>query len=159
MTLWGGRFDGDMDAAVWDFTVSPTDRRLLSADIAGSIAHVKALGSAGILPTDDVSALVGGLEQIADEARAGEFVFEESDEDVHTAVERRLGEIVGPVAGRLHTGRSRNDQVALDLRLWMLGSTARLSAGIKSLIATLVEQAERVGDAVVPSRTVLAILG
>lgn len=153
MTLWGGRFGEDPDAAMWEFTASRTDRRLLAVDVAGSIAHVKALGSAGILPADDVASLLGGLEQIATEAELGEFEFTETDEDVHTAVERRLRDLVGEVAGRLHTGRSRNDQVALDLRLYLLRSVAEITTGIKGLITVLVDRAEEAGEAVVPSYT------
>jgi argininosuccinate lyase len=138
---------------MWDYTASQTDRRMLAVDVAGSIAHVKALGAAGILPAGDVSALVFGLETICDEAEAGTFEFAPGDEDVHTAVERRLGEFTGEVAGRLHTGRSRNDQVALDLRLWMLGSIGRIQQGIRGMVATLVEQAEAAGETVVPSYT------
>ena len=153
MTLWGGRFTGGPDPSVWDFTASTTDRRMLAVDVAGSIAHVRALGSAGIISEDDVASLLDGLEQIAEEARDGTFEFTDADEDVHTAVERRLGEIAGEVAGRLHTGRSRNDQVALDLRLWLLGSVGRIEQGIRGLVATLVEEAENAGEAVVPSFT------
>ena len=120
MTLWGGRFSGDMDPTVWDFTASRADRRLLEVDVAGSIAHVAALGAAGILPATEVATLLKGLELVAAEARDTTFRFEEADEDVHSAVERRLGELVGEVAGKLHTGRSRNDQVALDIRLFLL---------------------------------------
>lgn len=153
MTLWGGRFGERPDRQMWAFTVSPADRRLLEVDVAGSIAHVKGLGSAGILPPDVVTTLLEGLEQIADEARRGAFEFAETDEDVHTAVERRLGDLVGEAAGRLHTGRSRNDQVALDLRLWLLGSASLIERGITRLVATLGEAAEAAGEAVVASYT------
>jgi argininosuccinate lyase len=153
VTLWGGRFTGGLDPAVWDFTASTTDRRMLIVDVRGSIAHVKALGAAGILPEDDVSALLEGLAAILDEAEAGTFEFTETDEDVHTAVERRLGEIAGEVAGRLHTGRSRNDQVALDLRLWLGEATTEIERGIRGLVTVLVDQAVNAGDAVVPSYT------
>ena len=132
---------------------SHSDRRLLGVDIAGSIAHVTALGSAGILPPEEVAELREGLGQIAEEAADGSFEFVESDEDVHTAVERRLGEIVGELAAKLHTGRSRNDQVALDIRLYLLESTERIEQGIVRMVATLLEAAERVGEAVVSSYT------
>jgi len=153
MTLWGGRFDDDPDAAVWAFTASRTDRRLLAVDVVGSIAHVTALGTANILPTPEVEALVAGLETIAAEEAAGEFEFLDTDEDVHTAVERRLGELVGAVAGKLHTGRSRNDQIALDLRLYLLGSIDRIQHGISGLITGLLAAAEEAGEAVVASYT------
>lgn len=153
MTLWGGRFGEEPDPVVWDFTASRTDRRMLQVDVAGSIAHVKALGAAGILASEETGTLVDGLEQIREEARAGNFEFVETDEDVHTAVERRLGQLVGPVAAKLHTGRSRNDQVALDVRLYLLESVARIERGVVRLIATLLDRAESMGEAVVPSYT------
>jgi argininosuccinate lyase len=153
VTLWGGRFDDDPDAAVWAFTASRTDRRLLAVDVAGSIAHVTALGTANILPGPEVEALVAGLETIAAEEAAGEFEFLDTDEDVHTAVERRLGELVGAVAGKLHTGRSRNDQIALDLRLYLLGSIDRIQHSISGLITSLLTAAEEAGEAVVASYT------
>ena len=153
MTLWGGRFDDALDESVWAFTTSPTDRRLLAVDVAGSVAHVAALGVAGILPSAEVAEILTGLESIAAEVAAGGFEFTETDEDVHTAVERRLAELVGPIAGKLHTGRSRNDQIALDLRLYLLDSVARLDAGIAGLIRALVDVADQSGEDVVPSYT------
>jgi argininosuccinate lyase len=153
VTLWGGRFSGDMDPTVWDFTASRADRRLLEVDVAGSIAHVAALGAAGILPATEVATLLKGLELVAAEARDTTFRFEEADEDVHSAVERRLGELVGEVAGKLHTGRSRNDQVALDIRLFLLAMSVQIRNGIRGLVATLVDQAEAAGETVVPSFT------
>ncbi len=153
MTLWGGRFDDALDESVWAFTASPTDRRLLAVDVAGSVAHVTALGSAGILPPEEVIEIVTGLESIAAEVAAGGFEFAETDEDVHTAVERRLTELVGPIGGKLHTGRSRNDQIALDLRLYLVDSVARLDAGIALLMGALVDIAEQSGEVIVPSYT------
>ncbi len=153
MTLWGGRFDDPLDDSVWAFTVSPTDRRLLAVDVAGSVAHVTALGSAGILPPEEVTEILTGLESIADEVAAGSFEFTETDEDVHTAVERRLTELVGPIAGKLHTGRSRNDQIALDLRLYLLDSVTRLDAAIAGLMGSLVDVADQSGEMIVPSYT------
>ena len=153
MTLWGGRFGDDTDASVWAFTASRTDRRLLGVDVAGSIAHVTALGSAGILVADEASVLVSGLESIATEVEDGEFEFNETDEDVHTAVERRLGEVVGPIAGKLRTGRSRNDQIALDLRLYLLGSVGLIERGITGLVESLLAAATEAGEKVVASYT------
>ncbi len=153
MTLWGGRFDDAPDDSVWAFTASPTDRRLLAVDVAGSVAHVTALGSAGILPPGEVTEILSGLESIADEVAAGGFEFIETDEDVHTAVERRLTELVGSIAGKLHTGRSRNDQIALDLRLYLLDSVARLDTAVAGLMNALVEVADRSGEMIVPSYT------
>jgi len=153
VTLWGGRFDDALDGSVWAFTASPTDRRLLAVDVAGSVAHVTALGSAGILPPDEVTEIAIGLESIAAEVAAGGFEFAETDEDVHTAVERRLTELVGPIAGKLHTGRSRNDQIALDIRLYLVDSVARLDAGIALLMGALVDIADQSGELIVPSYT------
>lgn len=153
MTLWSGRFSEGSADALWRFTVDTADRRLLGVDVRGSLAHVAMLGSVGLITADEAATLTGGLEAIADEARDGSFAWLASDEDVHTAVERRLGELVGDVAGKLHTGRSRNDQVALDLRLYLLDAVDARRAQTRGLIAALVAQAEAAGDTVVPSYT------
>ncbi len=153
MILWGGRFQEPPDEEVWRFTVSSADRRLLEVDVEGSLAHVAGLGAAGVLQADEVAVLEEGLSRIQSEARRGSFPWSDGDEDVHTAVERRLGELVGEIAGKLHTGRSRNDQVALDLRLWMRHATGRHVEGIARLAAVLSGKASEVGDAVVASYT------
>lgn len=154
MTLWsGGRFDGGPADSLWRFTVDRSDRRMLVDDVAGSIAHATMLGRVGLVSAEEASAILEGLLAIGDEATADRFVFLESDEDVHSAVERRLGEIVGDLAGKLHTGRSRNDQVALDLRLYLRRSSAERIAQLKTFIGLLIDLAESVGDAVVPSYT------
>lgn len=154
MTLWsGGRFDGGPADSLWRFTVDRSDRRMLIDDVAGSIAHATMLGRVGLVSAEEASAILEGLLAIGDEATADRFVFLESDEDVHSAVERRLGEIVGDLAGKLHTGRSRNDQVALDLRLYLRRSSAERIAQLKTFIGLLIDLAESVGDAVVPSYT------
>ena len=147
MTLWSGRFSAS------PLTVDDSDRRLLGDDIAGSLAHVAMLGAAGILTATEVEELTTGLEEIEVEASAGDFAFRDGDEDVHTAVERRLGELVGPVAGKLHTGRSRNDQVALDLRLYLRRRGPLQASQLKQLGAALVAQAEQAGDTLVASYT------
>ncbi|RIL12400.1 argininosuccinate lyase [bacterium] len=153
MRLWGGRFAEPPDAALWRFTVTDADRRLLGDDIRGSLAHVRMLGEVGVLSKDDTDALVAGLTDLQAEADAGAFVFLDADEDVHTAVERRLGEVIGPVSGKLHTGRSRNDQVCLDLRLYLTRAAAARAAGLEGLAAVLVDQAEAAGAATVPAFT------
>ena len=145
MTLWGGRFAQGPDQVTWEFTVSHADRRLLEVDVQGSIAHVAGLTAAGLLGRDEANLLTGGLGQILSEAQTGSFEWSEGDEDVHTAVERRLGELVGASAGKLRTGRSRNDQVALDLRLWMRGAAREAEAGIVAMVGSLVEAARRGG--------------
>jgi argininosuccinate lyase len=153
VTLWGGRFSESPDAAVWQFTVDTADRRLLMADITGSIAHVTMLGEVGLLAADEVDRLLGGLEAVVGEAADGSFAWQDTDEDVHTAVERRLGELVGAVAGKLHTGRSRNDQVCLDLRLYLREAAADRREQLHDLARTLADKAEQVGDTIVPAYT------
>ncbi|NND85666.1 MAG: argininosuccinate lyase, partial [Acidimicrobiia bacterium] len=119
MTLWSGRFSEPPDDVLWRFTVDHSDRRMLVDDVVGSIAHVGMLGDVGLLSDDEVATLSSGLETIRGEAEADSFAYVDGDEDIHSAVERRLGELVGDIAGKLHTGRSRNDQVALDVRLYL----------------------------------------
>jgi argininosuccinate lyase len=153
VTLWGSRFSEGLDPAVWKLTASTTDRRLLADDIAGSVSHVSMLESTGIVTSVEAVALLQGLESMADEAAAGTFHFADTDEDVHTAVERRLTEISGPVAAKLHTGRSRNDQVVLDLRLYLHRSAMERMMQLRGLAAALADQAEAAGDAVVSAYT------
>lgn len=154
MTLWsGGRFDDGPAAELWAFTVDHSDRRLLADDVAGSIAHAAMLGQVGLLTSDEVEQILAGLETVAGEATDESFEFMHTDEDVHSAVERRLGELIGDLAGKLHTGRSRNDQIALDVRLYLKRAAQQRAADIEAFIQVLVDQAERVGSAVVPSYT------
>ncbi len=154
MSLWlGGRFEDGPHDALWAFTVDREDRRLLPFDVRGSMAHVAMLGEVGLLSPAEVRTLTDGLHRIASEAADGDFPWLETDEDVHTAVERRLGDLVGDVAGRLHTGRSRNDQVALDLRLYLLDAIDGRIGQLHDMIEVLIAQARAVGDAVVPSYT------
>ncbi len=153
MTLWGGRFEGSMSGETWDFTVDHSDRRLLEVDILGSMAHAGMLGSTGIIPHEDVASMMEGLAVILEEARAGTFEFTETDEDVHTAVERHLGEVIGPTAGMLHTGRSRNDQVATDLRLYLRASGQDRIDQIKTVGLVLVDISQRHAGTVVSTYT------
>lgn len=140
--LWGGRFDGALDPAAHALNRSlPFDRRLGAEDVAGSRAWARALARAGVVTADEAAALDAGLATIADELAAGAFAFAAGDEDIHSAVERRLGELAGPVAGKLHTGRSRNDQVATDLRLWIMGACDRLVDATGRLAEALVAAA------------------
>jgi len=139
---------------MWNFTVSVADRRLLADDIEGSLAHVAMLGEVGILSKQETEAITAGLRTISEEAGSGGFIFSDDDEDVHSAVERRLIELIGPVGGKLHTGRSRNDQVALDLVLYMRRGALRHAQGLARLGLVLVAAAERLGpEVVVPSYT------
>ncbi|MEA1903301.1 MAG: argininosuccinate lyase [Actinomycetota bacterium] len=153
MTLWGGRFGGPASKGTWDFTTDDSDRRLLAVDIQGSLAHAAMLGDTGIISTEDAASLESGLLSIAGEASAGEFAFLESDEDVHSAVERRLGEVAGEVAGKLHTGRSRNDQIALDMRLYLAHSAADRAGGLRALALQLADVASIHAETVIPSYT------
>ena len=151
--MWGGRFSEGPHRILWDFTVDHSDRRLLRDDLTGSLAHVAMLGEAGLLSNEEVATLTEGLQEIVTEADGNTFRFLESDEDVHSAVERRLGELVGEVAGKLHTGRSRNDQVALDLRLYLLRSAGARIDDLRRFCLAMMEAAEEAGDTVVAGYT------
>lgn len=153
MTLWGGRFASDPDRILWDYTVTEVDRRLLSDDIRGSQAHVAMLGDVGLISLDEAAALADGLGQILAEAEEDTFVFLDSDEDVHSAVERRLIEVVGDVGRKLHTARSRNDQVALDIRLYLRRVGAERQDQLTEFARTLVRLAEEHAGTIVPSYT------
>ncbi len=154
MTLWHGRFDHDPDAAMFALNASlPFDRRLAEQDVRGSLAWAAALREAGLLTAEEHARLADGLQAILDEFRAGEFVFTPADEDIHTAVERRLGELIGPLAGKLHTGRSRNDQVATDFRLWLLEALPALDGALRELQAALLERAENEAETLMPGYT------
>jgi len=154
MRLWGGRFAEENDQRVADFTRSiELDRELAADDIAGSIAHVRALGRAGLLTDDEVAELVRGLEGLASEVAAGSLTWEPDLEDVHLNLESALADRIGPVAGKLQTGRSRNDQVATDLRLWSRRAIDRLDEALLGFERALVALAEREGTAILPGTT------
>jgi len=154
MRLWGGRFSDENDARVAEFTRSiEIDRELAADDLAGSIAHVRGLGRAGLLTADEVDALVEGLEGLGRELEAGTIAWDPALEDVHLNLEAALDDRIGSVAGKLHTGRSRNDQVATDLRLWLRRAIDRLDDGLLDFEGSLVTLAEREGTAVLPGTT------
>lgn len=154
MTLWGGRFAEETDELMRRFNDSISfDQRLYQADIRGSIAYAGALARAGLIDTQEHDQLVAGLEQVRAEFDEGTFLVRPGDEDIHTAIERRLGELVGPVAGKLHTGRSRNDQVTTDLRLYLLAEMAGLGQALIDLQRAIVEKAEAHLDVVMPGYT------
>ena len=154
MTLWGGRFTQSLDSLAWDLNSSlAVDQRLALQDVDGSLAWAQAIHQAGILSDKEHASIALGLDTVRKEFYQGQFVFAESDEDIHTAVERRLTELIGDVAGKLHTGRSRNDQVATDFRLWMLGAIPELQAALKYLQTALVENAESAGETIMPGYT------
>jgi argininosuccinate lyase len=140
---------------MWAYTSSlEVDRRLWRQDVAGSRAHVRGLVGAGVLEVAEGKLLLDGLARVAGELAAGRFAFSDGDEDVHSAVERRLTELVGPVGGKLHTGRSRNDQVATDLHLWLKEACAGAVEATAGLIEALVGAGRAAGPgAVVPGLT------
>jgi argininosuccinate lyase len=162
MKLWGGRFEGrdddaqgaEADEAVAAFGRSiDVDAELALDDLDGSIAHVRGLGRAGVIGSDEVDTLVDGLRELRAEVEAGKIRWDPALEDVHLNLEAALTERLGPVAGKLHTGRSRNDQVATDLRLWTRRAIDRLDAALVRFEDALVRLAERDGDAVMPGST------
>ncbi len=152
--LWGGRFSGGVDALMERFNASfPFDRRLYREDIEGSLAYARAIERAGVLTAAESAAIQDGLRQVLAEFEAGAFVEQPGDEDIHTAVERRLRELIGPVAGKLHTGRSRNDQVATDLRLYLRRELRLRRAELRGLQEAALALAERHLDVVLPGYT------
>ncbi|MBI3241175.1 MAG: argininosuccinate lyase [Chloroflexi bacterium] len=154
MTLWGGRFEGKIDPLAMQLNASlAVDKRLWDADICGSVAWARALARAGVITAAEADKLCAGLQTVWAEFNDGSFAFAASDEDIHTAVERRLGEIVGEVAGKLHTGRSRNDQVATDFRLWTMEAIGVLVNRVGTLQSTLVAKAEAELETILPGYT------
>jgi argininosuccinate lyase len=154
MRLWGGRFGDGPDSRMADFTRSiEVDAELALDDLAGSIAHVRGLARAGLLTAEEAETLERGLASLREDVVGGAIVWDPSLEDVHMNLETLLTERVGPVGGKLHTGRSRNDQVATDLRLWTRRAIALLDDGVLDLERALVDLAEREGDAVLPGTT------
>ena len=154
MTLWGGRFQGELDPEAWKLNASiGFDYRLSIQDVRGSIAWAEGLHRAGVLSEGELSEMRAGLQKIATEFSDGSFEVREKDEDIHTAVERRLGELIGPLAGKLHTGRSRNDQVATDFRLWLLEEIPVLDETVRALQTVLLQRAERDMGMLMPGYT------
>jgi len=152
--LWKGRFATALDPRIRSFTASlELDKRIALHDVRGSIAHARMLGRQGILPPTDAAALVSALEAIAGELRAGSFPWPADAEDVHSAVEQVLTARLGATAGKLHTARSRNDQVALDLRLFTLDALDALDAGLRALGQALLARAAQEVDTVLPGYT------
>jgi argininosuccinate lyase len=154
MSMWGGRFGSATDQLMKHFNDSiGFDRRMYAADIRASVAYAVALQQANLITAEEHHQLVSGLEQVCAEFDAGDFNIMPGDEDIHTAVERRLGELIGSVAGKLHTGRSRNDQVATDLRLHLLDEMASLDEMLAQLQLAIVDRAEAHLDAIMPGYT------
>jgi len=154
MKLWGGRFTQRTDELMERFNRSfDFDWRLYAADIQGSTAYAKALARAGIITDEERDLLLDGLSRVQAEFEGGTFQPMPGDEDIHTAVERRLEELIGPVAGKLHTGRSRNDQVVTDVRLYLMEHLDRLDSLLADLQGAIVEQAEAHLDLLMPGYT------
>ena len=152
--MWGGRFGEGPDAVMRAINASlPFDKRMWRQDIAGSKAHVAMLGAQRILSATDAAAISDGLDQVAAEYEAGGVPDDPALEDIHMATEVRLAELIGPVAGRLHTARSRNDQVATDFRLWVRDAIDATDAGLVALIDALLTRAADQADAVMPGFT------
>ena len=152
--LWGGRFSEATNPVVERFSASVHfDKALARYDIRGSIAHARMLASSGLIPPTDADLLVAGLEQIESEIEAGEFPFDPALEDIHMNIESRLRERLGEVAGRLHTGRSRNDQIATDLALYLRDAARAARRGLLELREVLVARAEEHLDTVLPGYT------
>lgn len=153
-TLWHGRFEGGPAAELMAFTQSLSfDRRLWRDEIAGSRAHVEGLVHAGIVSEAEGVSVAQALDQVAAELHAASFVFVDSDEDIHTAIERRVTEIAGPAGAKMHTGRSRNDQSATSVRLWMKHELVGVARRVVDLQGVLLERARAAGDVYLPGYT------
>jgi argininosuccinate lyase len=152
--MWGGRFESGPAEIMREITPSiDFDKRLAKEDLAGSKAHVRMLGAEGIVSKDDAKAILEGLTQIEKEIEKGEFVFKRELEDIHLNIESRLAEIIGPAAGRLHTARSRNDQVVTDFRLWVRSACERADEALFQLQRALFAQAEKHAATIMPGFT------
>jgi argininosuccinate lyase len=152
--MWGGRFAAGPASVMREINASiPFDKRLWKQDIAGSKAHVAMLAKQGIVAQADADAISGGLDQVATEYEANGVPVNLDLEDIHMVTESRLAELIGPAAGRLHTARSRNDQVATDFRLWVRDAIDEVEAGLQGLAAMLLVRAEEHADTVMPGFT------
>jgi argininosuccinate lyase len=152
--MWGGRFAQGPDAIMARINASiDFDRRLYAEDIAGSKAHAAMLAKQGIITKADATAIAKGLDEIKTEIEAGKFTFSQELEDIHLNIESRLKELIGEPAGRLHTARSRNDQVATDFRLFVREAVDGLSAGLQDLMLALAEKAEKNAGTLMPGFT------
>ena len=156
--MWGGRFDASPDEVMEAINASiDFDQRLYAEDIAGSIAHVTMLARQGIVSQEDADAIADGLRRVQAEIEAGGFPFDRALEDIHMNIEARLAALIGPAAGRLHTARSRNDQVATDLRLWLRARLDRADEACRALQAALIDRAEEHAATVMPGFTHLQV--
>lgn len=152
--MWGGRFAKSTDEMINEFQASINfDKRMYHEDIAGSIAHAKMLNKVGILSDDDVKAIVSGLKNILAKIEAGDFDFSVDLEDIHMNIEKRLTEAIGEAGGRLHTARSRNDQVALDTHMYVRRETVEVAKLIKALQEAFADTAKKYKDVIMPGYT------
>ena len=153
-SIWGGRFDGGVSAVMERINASiGFDRELYRQDIAGSRAHAAMLAEQGIISRDDLAAILDGLTEIEGEIASGAFEFSAELEDIHMNIEARLVQLKGEAGRRLHTARSRNDQVATDLRLWVRDASDRMIEAINALRDALMDQAETHAATVMPGYT------
>ncbi len=156
--MWGGRFEASPDEVMEAINASiDFDRRLYAEDIAGSIAHVTMLAKQGIVSQENAEAIADGLRQVQAEIEAGGFPFDRALEDIHMNIEARLAALIGPAAGRLHTARSRNDQVATDLRLWLRARLDQADTACRALQVALIDRAEEHVATVMPGFTHLQV--
>ncbi len=152
--MWGGRFAEGPDAIMEEINASiDFDRKLFRQDIEASKAHARMLGATGIVGADDAEKIIGGLDTILREIEAGEFKFSRALEDIHTHVEARLAQLIGPAAGRLHTARSRNDQVATDFKLWVRDAIDTIDAALRDLQQALADKALAHAATIMPGFT------
>src|SRR6476661_3971220 len=152
--MWGGRFASGPDAIMEEINTSiDFDRHLFREDILASKAHAAMLAKQGIITAEDAGKIAQGLDQILSEIEAGKFDFKRALEDIHMNVESRLAELVGPAAGRLHTARSRNDQVATDFKLWVRGAVDAIDEALASYQYALAEKAQAHAGTVMPGFT------
>lgn len=156
--LWGGRFTGKTDPLMEQFNASiHFDKRLWKVDIEGSQAYARAIARAGIITSAEAEEIIAGLSKVAEEWAAGNFSIQPGDEDIHTANERRLSEVIGSVSGKLHTGRSRNDQIATDIRLWLRAEIEQMRNHLRQLISVTAERAAQEIDLLMPGYTHLQL--
>ena len=152
--MWAGRFAKELDSTADDFNSSISfDKRMFRQDIRGSIAHASMLGAQGIISATDSAAITAELGIILEDLENGKLEIDESCEDIHMFVEQVLTERLGDVGKRLHTARSRNDQVATDLRLWVRDESGKVEQGIKSLLEAILDQAKKNTETIMPGYT------
>lgn len=152
--LWGGRFTGNIDPVMQKFNASISyDKRMWEEDIKGSLAYVKGIQKINLVTADECETICKGLKMVSEEWKNGTFQIMPTDEDIHSANERRLKEIIGAVGGKLHTGRSRNDQVATDMRLWLRKAICNIKVLLKQFVSVLVNRAEQEIDVLMPGYT------